>query len=79
MAVEKSGFDLALGRLESSAGHVSFTDGFNLLESELVAQLIEGKVNGVKQVEQLLSLVGLHYAVELVDVDEDHCHLSFVV
>ena len=70
---------LAFCRFEATTRHVGLADCLDLLETKLVAQLIESMVDLIKQAQKLLAFVGLHNLVKGEDVDENDGHHALIV
>lgn len=63
--IQEALIDLLLTLLEPTAGHVGFPDCFNLLESVLFTELIEGIIDVVEPFAKLSTREHLHYVIEV--------------
>jgi hypothetical protein len=70
VVAQQPSVDFTLHDLEPTARHVGFADGLYLLQSVLLAQLVERVVGLVQQLNQLLPFIQLHQLIEPLDITE---------
>jgi hypothetical protein len=79
MPIQQPGVYFLLSRLETTTRHVSFSDSFNFLKTELVAELIIGIVNLVQELKEFGSCIVIDDGIKLVNINENNRDLAFFV
>ena len=79
MPIQQPCVDFLLSRLETTTRHVSFSDSFNFLKTELVAELIIGIVDLVQELKEFGSCIVIDDGIKLVNINENNRDLAFFV